>query len=289
MPKDRYTCASNVGGHRGGFRARRRLDALALAWRRCFVGRRAEGGNGPSRTRPSRTVAWPSSAPSSTREASGASPLSTATAHEEIWMRPRRPYITTLAGVTINRSGESAVIRYRDPAVRPVVFAIGQNIDRCSDAKILARFNDPLHAARAQTEGRQHVVVEIPRGHAQLEYFPRLASGCCGAQSFVASSMRAQRVSSSSTSTIMRSRSQRSVDSCVPTPAGACESSSPKTTTPSLRSSRHETSRTEKRLTIGGDSAGAVRAVPSFGSRIGTTVSVPYPCTRSSARSNSQH
>jgi hypothetical protein len=79
------------------------------------------------------------------------------------------------------------------------------------------------------------------------------------------------------------------VDSCVPTPAGACESSSPKTTTPSLRSSRHETSRTEKRLTIGGDSAGAVRAVPSFGSRIGTTVSVPYPCTRSSARSNSQH
>jgi len=31
-------------------------------------------------------------------------------------MRPRRPYITTLADVTINRSGESAVIVYRDRA-----------------------------------------------------------------------------------------------------------------------------------------------------------------------------
>jgi hypothetical protein len=66
-------------------------------------------------------------------------------------MCPRRPYITTLADVTINRSGESAVIRYRDPAVRPVVFAIGPDIGRCSDAKILARFNDSLHAARAKT------------------------------------------------------------------------------------------------------------------------------------------
>jgi hypothetical protein len=86
-------------------------------------------------------------------------------------MRPRRPYITTLADVTINRSGESAIITYRDPAVRPVVFAIGPDIDRCSDAEILARFNDSLHAARAETEGRQHVVVEIPRGHPQLDYF----------------------------------------------------------------------------------------------------------------------
>ena len=66
-------------------------------------------------------------------------------------MRPRRPYITTLADVTINRSGESAVITYRDPAVRPVVFAIGPDIDRCSDAEILVRFNDSLHAARART------------------------------------------------------------------------------------------------------------------------------------------
>jgi hypothetical protein len=86
-------------------------------------------------------------------------------------MRPRRPYITTLADVTINRSGESAVITYGDSAVRPVVFAIGPDIDRCSDAEILARFNDSLYAARAKTDGRQHVVVEIPRGHQQLDDF----------------------------------------------------------------------------------------------------------------------
>ena len=42
------------------------------------------------------------------------------------------------------------------------------DIDRCSDAEILARLNDSLHAARAETEGRQDVVVEIPRGYPQL-------------------------------------------------------------------------------------------------------------------------
>ena len=86
-------------------------------------------------------------------------------------MRPRRPYIATLAEVTIGRSGESAVITYRDPAIRPVVFAIGPDIDQRSDAEILDRFTESLRAARAQTEGRRHVAVEIPRGHPQLEYF----------------------------------------------------------------------------------------------------------------------
>jgi hypothetical protein len=78
-------------------------------------------------------------------------------------------------------------------------------------------FNDRLHAARAQTEGRQHVVIEIPRGHAQLEYFapagqwvPRGAVLRCLIDE-----------SPLSTSTITRSRSQSSVDSCVPTRAGA--------------------------------------------------------------------
>lgn len=44
---------------------------------------------------------------------------------EETWVRPRRPYVTTLAGVTINRSGESAVISYGDPAVSSGGLAIG--------------------------------------------------------------------------------------------------------------------------------------------------------------------
>lgn len=173
MPKDRYVCAPMLGhGHREAakveFDSRRAVARLTTV----FCGTSSGGGTGASRARSSRTLAWPSAAPSSTRGASGgARSLSTATTHEEIWMRPRRPYVTTLADVTINRSGESAVITYGGPAVHPVVFAIGPDIDRCSDAEILARFNDSLHAARAQTEGRQHVVVEIPRGHAQLDYF----------------------------------------------------------------------------------------------------------------------
>lgn len=83
-------------------------------------------------------------------------------------MRPRRPYSTTLADVTIDRSGESAVITYHDPAVRPVMFAVGPDIGRCSDTEILARFNALLLTAPLETQGRQHVVVEIPRGHPSL-------------------------------------------------------------------------------------------------------------------------
>ena len=178
-------------------------------------------------------------------------------------MRPRRPYFTPLADVTINRSGESAVITYRDPAVRPVVFAIGTDIDRCSDAEILARFNDSLHAARAQTEGCQHVVVAIPRGHTQLEYFapagqwvPRGAVLRC----LIDESPESEPLVYIDDHALSLSSS---VDSCVPTRAGACESFSSKTTTPSLRSSRYETSRTEKRLTIGGDQAGACSGLSS--------------------------
>jgi len=63
-------------------------------------------------------------------------------------MRPRRPF------------RYRPMQRRRDPG----------HIDRCSDAEILARLNDSLHAARAETEGRQHVVVEIPRGYPQLDY-----------------------------------------------------------------------------------------------------------------------
>lgn len=57
------------------------------------------------------------------------------------------------------------------PSAGPVGFAVGPDIGQCSDAEILARFNDSLHTARAKTEGRQHVVVEIPRGRPQLDYF----------------------------------------------------------------------------------------------------------------------
>jgi hypothetical protein len=79
--------------------------------------------------------------------------------------------VASLKEVTISRSGESATITYRDPAVRPVVFAVGADIDHVDDSEILARFNDSLRAARALTEGRRHVVVEIPRGRPQLDYF----------------------------------------------------------------------------------------------------------------------
>ena len=86
-------------------------------------------------------------------------------------MRPRRPYVASITEVTIARSGESATITYHDPAVYPVVFAVGADIDQLDDGEILARFNDSLREARALTEGRQHVVVEIPHGRPQLDYF----------------------------------------------------------------------------------------------------------------------
>src|SRR2546422_740952 len=137
-------------------------------------------------------------------------------------MRPRRPYITTLADVTISRSGESAVITYGDPAVRPVVFAIGQDIDRCSDAEILARFNDSLHNARAKTEGRQPWSSRSHEDARSSTTLPRPASGCLEARSFVASSTRAQRASPSSTLMITRSHARVSSRSALSPRGGGC-------------------------------------------------------------------
>jgi hypothetical protein len=90
---------------------------------------------------------------------------------------------------------------------------------------------------------------------------PRLASGCLKARFFVASSMRA------------RSEPVIHIDDHAlslkefggllrTTRSGACESCSSKTTMPTLRSSRYETSRTETRLTIGAD-PGDSRSAPS--------------------------
>jgi len=45
-------------------------------------------------------------------------------------MRPRRPHVASRNEVTMSRSGESATITYSDPAVRPVVFAVGADIDQ---------------------------------------------------------------------------------------------------------------------------------------------------------------
>lgn len=129
------------------------------------------------------------------RTAVGRSP-STAPTYKETWMCPRRPYITTLADVTIR-------------------------------------------ASRAKTEGRQHVVVEIPRGRPPLDA-TRLLSPPAGQWGPRGALLRCLIDQSPQGKPIIHiddngPHYRSSAGSCAPTRAGAFESCSSKKPTPILR------------------------------------------------------
>jgi hypothetical protein len=132
MPKDGYVCAVTLGpgAARPGIPWRQRT-VFRKAWAR-WQGRVRPSMAPRNRAESSATLIWPASGSSSTRKHAGARSRPPAVTRQETWMRRRRPYVTTLADVTIDRSGESAVITYHDPAVRPVVFAAGPDIRRSS-------------------------------------------------------------------------------------------------------------------------------------------------------------
>jgi hypothetical protein len=91
-------------------------------------------------------------------------------------------------------------------------------------------------------------------------------------------------MSQSSTSTITPFHSRSSVGSCAPTRAGACESCSSKTTMPILRSSRYQTSRTERRRTIGADPGQLALGLFDAAPRVATGLVQLFPsCPRVNA------
>lgn len=88
-------------------------------------------------------------------------------------MRMKRPYTATLDQVRISRQGESGVIKYIEPNVSTVHLRIGPEVQRMSDQEILDMHNLVLQKQRQLASEYEHVAVEIPPGHPQIEYHER--------------------------------------------------------------------------------------------------------------------
>lgn len=80
----------------------------------------------------------------------------------------RRPYLANLDQVRINRDEELATIIYDEPGITPIQLWIGPRIHDMTDQEILDQHNIILALESMKDTG--WVPVEIPPGHAQLEY-----------------------------------------------------------------------------------------------------------------------
>ena len=85
-------------------------------------------------------------------------------------MRAKKPYIATLGQVRISRRGENGVIEYIEPNVSTTFLKIGPEVRRMSDQQVLDQHNRVLQAQRQLVLEYEHVAIEIPPGHPQIEY-----------------------------------------------------------------------------------------------------------------------
>lgn len=86
-------------------------------------------------------------------------------------MRLRRPRHASPEEVRISREGEWAIIEYADPTISSVRLRVGSEIEKMTDAAILALLNltvDARDEIAAQSENR---VIEVPLGRPQIKYF----------------------------------------------------------------------------------------------------------------------
>jgi hypothetical protein len=86
-------------------------------------------------------------------------------------MRLKRPRHASLEEVRISREGEWAIIEYADPTISSVRLRVGSEIEKMTDAAILALLNltvDARDEISAQFENR---VIEVPLGRPQIKYF----------------------------------------------------------------------------------------------------------------------
>jgi hypothetical protein len=86
-------------------------------------------------------------------------------------MRLRRPRLASPEEVRISREGEWAIIEYADPTISSVRLRVGSEIEKMTDAAILALLNltvDARDEIAAQSENR---VIEVPLGRPQIKYF----------------------------------------------------------------------------------------------------------------------
>jgi len=86
-------------------------------------------------------------------------------------MRLRRPRHASPEEVRLSREGEWAIIEYADPTISSVRLRVGSEIEKMTDAAILALLNltvDARDEIAAQSENR---VIEVPLGRPQIKYF----------------------------------------------------------------------------------------------------------------------
>ena len=86
-------------------------------------------------------------------------------------MRLKRPRHASPEEVRISREGEWAIIEYADPTISSVRLRLGSEIEKMTDAAILALLNltvDARDEIAAQSENR---VIEVPLGRPQIKYF----------------------------------------------------------------------------------------------------------------------
>ena len=88
-------------------------------------------------------------------------------------MRMKRSHLASLDQVRITRESDAAVIEYADPTVATTHFTLGTDVQVMTDQEILDRFNEYIQVRDQAMAEYEHVPVEIPPGHPQIEYFAR--------------------------------------------------------------------------------------------------------------------
>ena len=85
-------------------------------------------------------------------------------------MRKRRPHVALMQEVTIKRSGEQAIIEYKDTEISTVHLRIGPEIEHMTDEEILALHNNVIQVQQQMAAEDDYVAVEVPAGSPQI-YF----------------------------------------------------------------------------------------------------------------------
>jgi hypothetical protein len=83
----------------------------------------------------------------------------------------KKPYIATLGQVKISRQGEYAIIEYVEPNVFTTHLKIGLGVQNMTDQEILDEHNRILCLEERMRLKYEHIAIEIPPGHPQIEYF----------------------------------------------------------------------------------------------------------------------
>jgi hypothetical protein len=88
-------------------------------------------------------------------------------------VRLKKPCIASLEQVRITREGEYGIIEYADSSIMTVHLKIGPEIGKMTDQDILDLHNDIVRTREEMAAAYEHVAVEIPNGHPQIEYHSR--------------------------------------------------------------------------------------------------------------------